>query len=120
MKYTMFIFFINSFFQVIMGLQIIFDVGNNLEKYLSFNNHQLNILIGILLILANILIIILVHKRYNRPVIIISALLSSFWILFFYNAIINDHYRFLTPLILLISFIEITRANYNMRLSKNE
>lgn len=120
MKYTMLIFLINTVTQIILGIQIILDTGGNIELYLSYNDSVLNSIIGFIIITFNILIVILVHKRRYACTIILSVLLSSLWIIFFFNALINEHYKFLTPLLLLVAMIELIRTNYNLRLVKNE
>jgi len=108
MKY---IFLLNTIFQIIISIQIYFNIGNNIDKYIIPNTSYK--VLSIIIIVSNLL---LIHRlKLNlkiKPYYLISLLLAATWIVLFINTTINEHYKLLTPLLLLLSSIEIVRCRH--------
>ncbi len=109
MFYTKFIFIVNSMFQVFLALQIIIDKSGNTEKY--FLTETQTHVTALFLIVCNLYLLLSERIKLNTKVKFYSSiLLSSIWFGMFFQAIFNDHYRFLTPLLLLVMLIELVRS----------
>lgn len=107
MKY---VFLINTIFQIIVSIQIFLNIGNNIDKYIIPNtNYQI---LSIILIICNLFLIHKYNKISNKIYYLISLFLASTWIVLFINTTINEHYKLLTPLLLLLSSIEIIRCRH--------
>lgn len=107
MKY---VFLINTIFQVIISIQILLNIGNNIDKYILPNTSYK--LLSIIIIVCNIILIHRHPKIKYKVYYLISLFLASTWIVLFINTTINEHYKLLTPLLLLLSSIEIIRCRY--------
>lgn len=117
-----YIFLLNSIFQLILSIQITLNIGGNVEKYLIIKNNHLVITIIVLsnLILMNDLTkhkIKKLHKICSIKLFknlsikyLVSITLSSIWLIMFINAILTEHYKLLTPLLLLVFLIEMKRS----------
>lgn len=119
-----YIFIVNSIFQLILSVQIGLNIGNNIEKYLMINNNLFNHLIILTIQLFNILLLIPLIKNNMKKLdtilnykflklnlyYLISISLASIWLIMFISAIISEHYKLLTPLLILVSLIELKRS----------
>lgn len=119
-----YIFIVNSIFQLILSVQIGLNIGNNIEKYLMINNNLFNHLIILTIQLFNILLLIPLIKNNMKKLdtilnykflklnlyCLISISLASIWLIMFISATISEHYKLLTPLLILVSLIELKRS----------
>ena len=119
-----YIFIVNSIFQLILSVQIGLNIGNNIEKYLMINNNLFNHLIILTIQLFNILLLIPLIKNNMKKLdtilnykflklnlyYLISISLASIWLIMFISATISEHYKLFTPLLILVSLIELKRS----------
>lgn len=119
-----YIYIINSIFQVILSIQIGLNIGDNVEKYLIVENQLFNQVIIITIQIFNIILLLPLIKDKMKKLdtilsykflklnlyYLISISLAAIWLIMFINAIISEHYKLLTPLLLLVSLIELKRS----------
>jgi FlaA1/EpsC-like NDP-sugar epimerase len=124
MKYILSIQFLSTFTEIYVLSFMLKDEIGKTPLYLT-NSNILNahiLVASIIIILLKLMFVLIgLYKSRWRSLFIsslLSIVVSSILIIMFSNAIINEHIRTLTPLLLYLAFIKLILAWYYSELSK--
>ena len=124
MKYILTIQYLSTFTEVYI---LLFMLRNEIDRtplYLT-NNENLNthiLLVSIIIILLKALTVYVGVFKFKWRYLLVSSILSitisTILFIMFFNTVVNDHVRTLTPLLLYISIIKLILAWYYTELGK--
>ncbi len=125
MKYMRVLNITTSFFEVYILLFMIKDELDRTNLYLTDDVHiNQSILFTMIFIVGLKILIEIISKHklkrlhYLSIASILSTVLGCIWAIMFYNTLIHDHFRTLTPLLLYLSLTRLIISWYLADFSK--